>query len=83
MGKMIKNDDNENYAMVFGWIGWDTDGNLRIAEDSEWDSEDDRGFAWDGEPKSICLKMPLSAHPSLQTPKKKTSQVIYVDFLSR
>ena len=63
----------QDYDAVQVLMGWDRDGNLRIIEDSEWEPD----FGWKGEPRLICLHVPITARP-----KKRKPLHLWLDLLS-
>lgn len=52
--------NQEDYDSVLALIGWDRDGKLRIAEDSEWEED----IEWMGEPMNVRLHLPKARHPN-------------------
>jgi hypothetical protein len=63
----------QDYDTVLILMGWDKDGNLRITEDGEWEPD----FDWKGEPRLICLHVPITARP-----KKRQPLHLWLDLLS-
>ena len=63
----------QDYDTVLILMGWDKDGNLRITEESEWESD----FEWKAEPRLICLHVPITARP-----KKRQPLHLWLDLLN-
>ena len=55
------------YDTVFGLVGYDAEGNLRVTEEDGWWEQ---AIQWAADPVRVLLRMPAAARPDRRTKKQ-------------